>query len=97
MTSGRRTILERDGRWRLAVWGAAAGLLLIPAVAMQISAEVAWGPEDFAAFAAILFAACAAFEVVAWLTPSRLHRLCAGGMIVVLSLVVWAQLAVGVF
>jgi hypothetical protein len=33
--------------WRLAGWGFALALLLMPAIAMQISREWNWGPGDF--------------------------------------------------
>ena len=49
-------------RWgsvlRILAWGGAALLLLLPAVAMQFTSEVNWGPEDFLVMGALL-AACA--------------------------------------
>ena len=34
-------------RWRPAIWGAAAFLLVLPAVAMQFTSEVNWTASDF--------------------------------------------------
>ena len=33
--------------WRVALWGTVAALLTLPAVAMQFTHEVQWGPGDF--------------------------------------------------
>ncbi|MBL8553293.1 MAG: hypothetical protein JNL41_03370 [Phenylobacterium sp.] len=87
----------RDGRWRLAMWGGAAALLLAPAVAMQVTGEVNWGREDFAVFAGMLIGACGAFEVAAWMTPRPAYRIAAGLVIAAIFVLIWAQLAVGVF
>ncbi|TWA32415.1 hypothetical protein FB007_1101 [Sinorhizobium medicae] len=42
---------EDGGRgrpWRRAAWGAAAALMLLPWLAMQVTGEVAWDEADFA-------------------------------------------------
>ncbi len=83
--------------WRLAGWGLAALILLLPAVAMQFTSEVAWGPGDFLAAAALLGLTGLAIEGAVRLTASPLRRaMLAAGAIVAL-LVVWAELAVGIF
>jgi len=33
---------RRGNRWRIAIWGSAAFLLLLPLVAMQFTGEVVW-------------------------------------------------------
>lgn len=48
--------------WRIAVWGGAAALMLAPAVATQVSDEMAWDPADFILVAIMLAAACGAWE-----------------------------------
>ena len=85
------------GRWRLAMWGGAALLLLIPAVAMQFTDEVAWGPADFLIFGAMLVAACGAYEAAVRMTRRAAYRAAAGLAIAAAFLLLWAQLAVGVF
>lgn len=97
MTESPSTHARRSPRWRIAVWGGAALILLIPAVAMQFSSEVNWGPEDFATIGAMLLAACAAFELTMWLTPSRKWRAVIALAIVAAFLLLWVELAVGIF
>jgi hypothetical protein len=84
-----------DPRWRLLVWGAAAGLLLLPAVAMQFTDEVDWDETDFIVFGAMLAFACGAWEVAMRLSRNAWYR--AGAAVAVLAsfLLVWANLAVG--
>ena len=43
-----------DNRWRPAMWGGAALLLLLPLVAMQFTREVIWDAADFAIFGTML-------------------------------------------
>lgn len=83
--------------WRAVLWGAAALLLLLPWVAMQFTAEVRWDLADFVLFGAMLVAACGGFEIVARLTADRRHRWLAGAAIAAVFLLVWAELAVGIF
>ncbi|OHB26307.1 MAG: hypothetical protein A2790_20325 [Phenylobacterium sp. RIFCSPHIGHO2_01_FULL_69_31] len=84
-------------RWRLVRWGGAALLLLAPAVAMPFTAEVNWGPADFALFAAMLVTACAAYEVALRITTARAWRTAIALAIAAAFLLTWAHLAVGLF
>lgn len=88
---------ERGGGWRIAMWGAAAGLLLLPAVAMQFTSEVAWGREDFLAMGTMLLIACGSFELAMKAIRSPVGRGLAGVVILGLFLLVWVELAVGIF
>jgi hypothetical protein len=60
-------VMTGDGRgqqgWRIAVWGGAAALMLAPAVASQVSDEMAWDPADFILVGLMLAAACGAWEL----------------------------------
>ncbi len=51
------------GRWRIALWGGAAALLAMPAVAMRFTAEVDWTASDFALAAVLVGAAGLALEL----------------------------------
>lgn len=95
-----RQVAKRDGGvalWRLAMWGAVAAILLAPAIAMRFTAEVDWGPEDFAFGGALLIGAGLLMEVAAWAFRKTAHRLLAGAILLGLVLVIWADAAVGVF
>lgn len=91
------TTERRRFPWRAAMWGAAAVLLVLPWVAMQFTAEMRWDLGDFVIFGAMLVIACGAFEGVVRLTPDRRSRWLAGTVIAVVFLLVWAELAVGIF
>ncbi len=81
--------------WRLAMWGTALGLLALPWVAMQVTAEVAWSLRDFVLFGAMLGAACGVFELAARMSGSRMYRGAVGVAVGTAFLLVWLNLAVG--
>lgn len=81
--------------WRPAVWGTAAGLLLLPLVAMQFTREVQWDGTDFAVMGAMLLAACGAYELAVRLSRDSGYRLAFAIAIVAGFLTVWVNLAVG--
>ena len=92
------TSINRPGLslfWRTALWGTFAVLLALPAIAMQFTDEVNWGPEDFL-FAAVMFG-MTGLELTARARFSRIGKLLAAGAIVFALLVIWAELAVGLF
>lgn len=83
--------------WRLAVWGTAAGLLLLPAIAMQLGAEgVLWTASDFVVMGLLLGSCCAAYEVATRISGSTLYRLAFAIGIVAGFLLAWINLAVGI-
>jgi len=83
--------------WRLALWGVATSLLLAPAVAMRFTQEVQWDGLDFLVFGGLLLIACGAFELSMRLMIRPRARGLAGFAIVAVFLLVWAELAVGLF
>lgn len=88
---------RRGGRWRWAMWGGAAALLLLPAVAMRIGDNgVNWTGSDFVVFGAMLLLACGTFELGVWLSRDRAYRAAFGIAIVAGFLMTWANLAVGI-
>jgi hypothetical protein len=91
---------EMDGRrhgsrGRMAVWSAAALMLLLPLFAMQITDEIKWDAADFAIFGAMLAAACGTFELAARMTGDTLYRAAVGVAVVGAFILVWINLAVG--
>lgn len=71
MTGQVQASARSGGRgWRMAVWGGAAALMLAPAVATQVSDEMAWDSADFILVGVVLAAACLAWEIAMRKTKS---------------------------
>ena len=88
--------IKRGNGLRVAIWGTAAFLLLLPLIAMQFTSEVVWGSEDFIVMGAMLGTACGAYELVVRLSDSRAYRAGFGLAILSCFLLVWVNLAVGI-
>ncbi|WP_437813552.1 hypothetical protein [Sorangium sp. So ce1078] len=82
--------------WRIAVWGIAALVLLLPLFAMQFTEEVAWDLADFAIFGAMLAGACGTYELAARATGSSAYRAGVGVALAAAFILVWMNLAVGI-
>ena len=87
---------RRRNRWSLAIWGTAAFLLLLPAIAMRFPGSgVDWDARDFIVMGAMFFIACGCYEVVTRISDNTWYRAAAGIAIVTAFLTVWVNLAVG--
>lgn len=75
----------------------ALSLLLVPLVAMQFSTEVQWDETDFIVMGGLLLSVALLCEGSLQLVKSLPGRLalCAG--ILILFLLIWGELAVGIF
>lgn len=82
--------------WRLAMWGAIAALLLLPAIAMQFTREVAWTGFDFVVAAALLVGAGAVFEVIARRVRGSRQRIAIGMALFSVVALIWIEGAVGI-
>ena len=87
---------RRGTRWRMAAWGTAALMLLLPLVAMQVTDEVDWDVTDFAVFGAMLVAAGGTYELAARMTGNTAYRAAVGVAIAAAFILVWMNLAVGI-
>lgn len=87
---------RRGNRWLMAMWAAAACLLLLPLVAMQFTGEVRWTGLDFAVMGALLFAACGTVHLAIRTHGNLAYR--AGAVVAVAGAfaLVWINLAVGI-
>ncbi len=94
-TMNARNRWAGEGGRRL-VWGAAAALLLLPLVAMQFTAEVKWGPEDFVIIGVMLAMVGGAYELAVRMNGSRAYRAAVLIAAVGCFLLVWVNLAVGI-
>lgn len=87
---------RRGSRWRIAVWGTAALILLLPLVAMQFTDEVNWDLADFAIFGAMLVGACGTYELAARVTRNTAYRAAVGVALAAAFILVWVNGAVGI-
>jgi hypothetical protein len=86
---------QRGNRLRIAIWGLAAGLFLLPLVAMQLTDEVTWTAFDFVFWGGMLLVACGVYELATRLSSNRSYRAGVGAAVVGGFLVVWVNGAVG--
>ncbi len=82
--------------WRVLGWGVIAGLISLPAIAMQFTSEVNWGSEDFIFATVMLGGVGLAFELAVRASGSWAYR---GGAALALGaglMLLWANAAVGI-
>ena len=72
-------------------------LLLIPLIAMQFTNQVNWAPSDFIVAAILLLSTGFAIDFVIKKVLTKKYRITLSAIIVVMLLLVWAELAVGIF
>lgn len=83
---------------RLVIILAVAGsLLLIPLIAMQFTNEVSWEMNDFVIMGILLFGTGLLCELVLSKVKSMEGRIVLCGAILLAFLLIWAELAVGIF
>lgn len=75
----------------------AAGLLLIPLVAMLFTNEVNWSLFDFIVMGALLFGTGLACEFVLRKVRSTTARVLICAVVLIAFFLTWAELAVGIF
>lgn len=84
-----------DSPWRIAGWGTAVLLLLLPLVAMQFTDEVNWTEEDFI-FAGIMIGGTGAlFELTVRMSSNLAYRAGVAFALAASFLTLWAIAAVG--
>ena len=74
-----------------------ASILLIPLLAMQFTDEVDWGLRDFIIVGSLLFGTGLTYELVASRVSSVKYRAVIGVALLAAMLLIWADLAVGIF
>jgi hypothetical protein len=82
--------------WRIAAWGTAAALLLLPAFAMRFTDEVRWDAADFVVFGTMLAVACGTCELAAKTSGSGAYRAAVGVAVAAAFVLAWMNLAVGI-
>lgn len=96
MTSQARGVSNWNrSPWRYLMWGGAAGLLMLPAIAMQIRSEVNWDSTDFLVMGTLFAAACGTVELGASVSANWAYRAGIGVGVAASFLMGWINLAVG--
>ena len=72
-------------------------LLLIPFIAMQFTDEVDWSVRDFAIMGVQLYGTGLLCELVLRKVKTVQNRILICGAVVIAFLLIWAELAVGIF
>ena len=86
--------MNMNVRWL--AWAGAGSLLLVPAVGMQFSDEVAWSRNDFLIFAGMLLGTGLGVELFLRRSSNRAYRLAGVITLVTAFLLVWVNGAVGI-
>ena len=73
------------------------GILLIPLVAMQFTNEVDWDTIDFVVAGVLLFTTGCILNFVWGKFRNSRYRLLYGALVLLIFILVWAELAVGIF
>ena len=95
MNASNRSIIMHNSIFAWIVF-AACLTLLVPLVAMQFTSAVNWGVMDFIVMGVLLTGAGSMFVLTARRVPRRYWR-AIGAIAALLFLIVWSELAVGVF
>jgi len=95
-TNNGNSMQASEKNRRMAVWGTAAFLLLLPFVAMQFSKEVSWTQADFLALGTLLSIACATYELATRMSRNSSYRAGMAVAVVTGFFLAWLNLAVGI-
>lgn len=76
---------------------ATAFILMIPLIAMQFTEEVDWGLADFVIIGALLLGTGFTYEFISKKIPNTAHKAILAIVLVLALLLIWADLAVGIF
>ena len=87
---------SRSESWTRWLWVGAAALLLVPFVAMRVTAEVAWTLGDFFVAGLLLAALCALVELAVRRSSKAIYRWAMALAALGGFAVVWVNLAVGI-
>ena len=79
------------------LYGIPAMLLVLPLVAMQFTKEVNWTLSDFVIGGILLFGTAGIIDFVLRKVKSRRNRIILSVSVLLVLMLIWAELAVGLF
>ncbi|GGD43646.1 hypothetical protein [Croceicoccus pelagius] len=82
---------------RVLMWSVIGALLLLPAIAMQFTREVHWGPGDFLFAALLLGGLGLGVEWIMRRIGGQTFRIAGIGVLLLTIMLIWAEGAVGIF
>lgn len=82
---------------RTLIFAAAGILLALPAMNMMLGGDVKWSVFDFVIGGILLFGTAFALNFALDRISSKRNRVLAAGAILLVLVLVWAELAVGIF
>lgn len=89
----KRTVAQDVSRVLLG----AAAILIVPFVAMRFDSGVNWSPADFALMGALLVSFGLMYVAVVRNVIQAKYRAMVGAALVLAFMLIWAELAVGIF
>lgn len=96
-STSNSTIMSAQNKRLLLILALAPTLLLIPLVAMQFSTEVNWSLFDFLLMGALLLSVGLLCELILRKVKTTKNRLLLCAAVLFIFLLIWAELAVGIF
>lgn len=97
LTNKNPTIMSLQNKRLILILIAVPTLLLIPLIAMQFSTGVDWKIPDFLVMGVLLLGTGLLCELVLRKVKSVMGRIIFCGIVLLVFLLVWAELAVGIF
>lgn len=79
------------------IYGIPAMLLLLPLIAMQFTSEVNWTFSDFLVGGILLFGTAGIIHLILNRVRSKQNRILLSLGILLVLILIWAELAVGIF
>jgi hypothetical protein len=87
---------RRGSRWRIVAWAAAALILLLPLLAMQVTDQVVWDVADFVVLGALLVGIGVIYELAVRMTGNTAYRSAVGVALTAAFILIWMSLGVGI-
>lgn len=94
---GNKTFMKNQNKRLIAIISVIVFILLLPLAAMQFTDEVNWTAFDFFAAAVLLFGTGLLCELALRKIREVKYRVAVCGILLTALLVIWAELAVGIF